>query len=69
MSRKKALPLASSASSNLVVGIIILMFLSNMQERTTLVTAAMACCGCSTFSAALRMVQYSLHGFIGIKTY
>jgi hypothetical protein len=69
MSRKQALPLASSTFSSLVINILVMMYLTSMQEQTSLITAAMVCCGCSTFSAALRFVQQMLYGLVGIKTY
>ena len=64
-----ALPLASSTSASTVMNLIVLMILSNMEEQTTMVTLGMACCACSTFSGALRTVQYLVHGLTGIKTY
>ncbi len=69
MSRKSALPMASSTSSSLLVNIFILMMLQNMEEQTAMVTAGMALCACSAFSGALRVIQYTLHGLTGIKTY
>jgi len=45
------------------------MMLQNMEEQTAMVTAGMALCACSAFSGALRVIQYTLHGLTGIKTY
>lgn len=69
MSRKAALPMAASTSSSLVLNLFVLMMIQNMEEQTPIVMAGMALCACSAFSGALRAIQYTLHGLIGIKTY
>ena len=69
MSRKAALPMASSTSSSLLVNLFVVMMLTNMEEQTTMVTVGMALCACSAFSGALRVAQYLVHVMTGIKTY
>lgn len=62
-----ALSSASSTSAGVVISIIVMTYLAEMDG--SLPKIALACCACSTFSGAIRTIQYILHGVTGIKTY